>query len=624
MSSEALPTNGDVPTTKVTSGASLILKSLLAADITHLFVNLGSDHPAFLAAFGSKEFADRIRIFTAPNEMNALSAASGFAQVTGRPAAVLVHVECGTLGLAGAIHNVSKGRIPVMILAGTVPVTMEGELPGSRNEYIHWIQDVPDQRAIVRQYMRYEHEIRRPHNAAQLVLRAVQFMMSEPRGPAYLVASRETLEETIAVPSELADSCNVTLNGALEPSGLMSSAAVDLANKLLAAERPLIVTSYSGRSPAGFNALLRLAELLAIAVHDNAPIYNNFPTTSSFLHQGHQWNGGGQLPALAEADVVVVVDADVPWIGAQSRPKPGTTIYHLDSDPLKETTTLWSLPCTKRWKVDSAVALTQIADAVVANEQFTATTTKSRIDERRSHLAARFAEREARLRAAEAVPLPDRPLTVPYVMARLREATAGVNVVGLNESTTNLGNVADHFGHNKPLSLIGSGGGALGWYSGAAVGAILGLRDDVARQSSPVATAQEDPLIVAFTGDGTWLFGVPSCAYWMAAKYNTPFVTIIWNNGGWASPKNACLRIHPEVARPAAANGAKSVPSLSDDLMVALTPSPAFGKIAEGAANAWWATIRDSSEVDASLEKAIQVVREEKRCALVEVVIPNI
>lgn len=115
------------------SGASAILHALEAAGITHLFVNLGSDHPAFLAAFAAKEHAN-LQIFTSPNEMNALSAASGFAQISGKPAAVLVHVECGTQGLAGAVHNVSKGRIPVMILAGTVPITMEGELKGSRNE----------------------------------------------------------------------------------------------------------------------------------------------------------------------------------------------------------------------------------------------------------------------------------------------------------------------------------------------------------------------------------------------------------------------------------------------------------------------------------------------------------
>lgn len=116
------------------TGAAMILHSLAAGGITHLFVNLGSDHPAFLAAFASKTAGNQIRVITCPNEMNALSAASGYAQVTGRPAGVLVHVECGTQALAGAIHNVCKARVPVVILAGMVPITAEGEMVGSRNE----------------------------------------------------------------------------------------------------------------------------------------------------------------------------------------------------------------------------------------------------------------------------------------------------------------------------------------------------------------------------------------------------------------------------------------------------------------------------------------------------------
>ncbi|KAG7147133.1 putative acetolactate synthase large subunit IlvX like protein [Verticillium longisporum] len=115
------------------SGASAILHALQAAGVTHLFVNLGSDHPAFLTAFALKAYP-RVKVVTSPNEMNALSAASGYAMVTGKPAAILVHVECGTQALAGAVHNISKGRLPVVIVAGTVPITMEGELPGSRNE----------------------------------------------------------------------------------------------------------------------------------------------------------------------------------------------------------------------------------------------------------------------------------------------------------------------------------------------------------------------------------------------------------------------------------------------------------------------------------------------------------
>ena len=458
--------------------------------------------------------------------------------------------------------------------------------------------------------MRYEHEIRRPHNAVQVVLRAMQFIKSDPQGPAYLIASRETLEEEIPqFHAGLFDTPSVdpTRNLGVEPIGLTPSALAELSRALLAAKNPLIVTSYCGRSPEGFTALKNLAELLSIAVHENAPIYNNFPTTS-YLHQGHQWNGGGQLPALAEADVVLVVDSDVPWIGAQSRPKPDANIYHIDCDPLKEGTTLWSLPCRRRWKADSSLALSQLVDVVQASPLFEQNDTKQRIKARKEHLETRFQARQARLLKAEATP--SQGLTVPFFMSRLREACAGITTVGLNESTTNLGNVADHLHHDRPLSLIGSGGGSLGWYSGGAVGASLGLR----------AQGRRDDLVIAFTGDGTWLFGVPSCAYWMASKYETPFLTIVWNNGGWASPKNACLRIHPEVA----SQPRTGEEMLSDDLMVAITPSPSFGKIAEGAGNAWWATVGEVGDVDEALEKAIAVVRDEKRSALLEVVLPRI
>jgi len=457
--------------------------------------------------------------------------------------------------------------------------------------------------------MRYEHEIRRPHNAVQIVLRALQFITSEPKGPGYLIASREALEEEVDLVVEpVLKSQDPLKNTVLEPLGLTPAALELLSVKLLKAKSPLIVTSYCGRSKEGFEALKTLAELLSIPVHENAPIYNNFPTTS-FLHQGHQWNGGGQLPALAEADVVLVIDSDVPWIPAQSRPSPDSSVYHLDCDPLKESTTLWSLPCEKRWKCDSAVALEQLVTFIRGTPLFESGETRAIIDARQENVKARFAARQARLLKAERLPAAGN-VTTPYFMARLREACRGVRVVGLNESTTNLGNVADHLRHDEPHALIGSGGGALGWYSGGAVGASLALQ----------SIGRSDDLVIAFTGDGTWLFGVPSCAYWMAKKYNTPFLTVIWNNGGWGSPKNACLRIHPEVADMTKSGGR----NLNEELMVSITPSPAFGKIAEGAGDAWWVRVSNAQDVDEACRKAIEVVREEKRSAVIEVVLDQI
>lgn len=78
--------------------------------------------------------------------MVALSMADGYARLTGKPQCVIVHVDVGTQGLGAAVHNASCGRAPVLIFAGLSPFTIEGEMRGSRTEYIHWIQDVPDQK----------------------------------------------------------------------------------------------------------------------------------------------------------------------------------------------------------------------------------------------------------------------------------------------------------------------------------------------------------------------------------------------------------------------------------------------------------------------------------------------
>jgi thiamine pyrophosphate-dependent acetolactate synthase large subunit-like protein len=54
---------------------------------------------------------------------------------------------------------------------------------------------VPDQAAIVRQYCRYTGEIKTGRNIKQMVSRALQFATSDPKGPVYLMAAREVLEE---------------------------------------------------------------------------------------------------------------------------------------------------------------------------------------------------------------------------------------------------------------------------------------------------------------------------------------------------------------------------------------------------------------------------------------------
>jgi thiamine pyrophosphate-dependent acetolactate synthase large subunit-like protein len=124
--------------------SSVFLKALADQGITHVFVNWGTDHPAMLEELQRQRASNSgdtiVDIITSPNEMVALSAAHGFAQATGKPAALIMHVDVGTQALAGAIHNADRGRAPVLIYAGASPYSLSGEHQGSRNEWIHWMQ----------------------------------------------------------------------------------------------------------------------------------------------------------------------------------------------------------------------------------------------------------------------------------------------------------------------------------------------------------------------------------------------------------------------------------------------------------------------------------------------------
>src|SRR5215472_14567739 len=256
------------------SASTALLEALTEAGVSYVFANFGSDHPAIVEAFAEAKVKGRRvpSLITCPNEMVALSAAHGYAQASGQAQCVLVHVECGTQAMAGAVHNAAKGRIPVLIFAGTSPFTQEGELKGSRNEFIHWLQDVADQRGLVRGYVKYDNEIRSGRNLKQLVHRAMQFASSDPKGPVYLMAAREVLEEEVpSVPVDPADWQPIA------PAALPPDRVAELAEDLARAKRPLVVTSYLGRNPAAVPELQRLANRLGMAVQESAPSYVNIP-----------------------------------------------------------------------------------------------------------------------------------------------------------------------------------------------------------------------------------------------------------------------------------------------------------------------------------------------------------
>jgi acetolactate synthase-1/2/3 large subunit len=563
-----------------------LIEALSEAGVSYIFANLGSDHPGIIESLAEAKSIGREtpQLITCPNEMVALSAAHGYAQVSGRAQAVLVHVECGTQALAGAIHNAAKGRIPVLIFAGASPFTQEGELRGSRNEFIQWIQDVFDQRGVLRGYVKYNNEIRTGRNIKQIVHRAMQFARSDPKGPVYLVAAREILEEEV-VPTELDPACWQPI----APTAIASDDATYLVEELCQARRPLVVTSYLGRNPLAVNELVRMCRRVGIGVLDSVPNYVNFPTDDP-LYQGNQWNEPRQNRVLADADVIVVLDSDVPWIPLVNRPSKDARIFQIDVDPLKEQMPLWQIPVKRVFRADAATSLRQInelLDREVIEE--------GTVSERRAHYEALHQARRQELLRREQ---PDFDVITPeYLTSRIRQIVDQETIV-LNEGISNYQTIIDHLMLTKPGQMFTSGGGSLGWHGGAAIGAKL---------------AHPEKTVVCLTGDGSYLFSVPASVHWIARHYRTPFLQIIYNNRGWKSPKLSTLAVYPD-----------GYASRTEDLGVSFDPPPDYAGIAAAAGGAFAQTVKKTAELDGALAAALDAVQREGRCAVIDVWLPSL
>jgi acetolactate synthase-1/2/3 large subunit len=313
----------------------------------------------------------------------------------------------------------------------------------------------------------------------------------------------------------------------------------------------------------------------------------NFPAENP-AYQGSQWNEQRQNPALQQADVVLVVDSDVPWIPAANRPASDATIIHVDVDPLKERMPLWYIGAQHVCRADAATALGQV-NAALASLKLD----ERRVTASRAHYAKLHDARQAELARREE-PRGD-TLTAEYLTACVRRAI-GPEAVVISEGVTHFPTISNHAGRTRPGTLFNSGGGSLGWCGGAAVG---------------VKMARPDSLVVGLAGDGCFLFSVPSTVYWMARRYQAPFLQVIFNNRGWRAPRFSTLAVHPQGHT-----------SRTEDIGASFDPPPDYGGIAAAAGGAHAELVRQAQDVEPALERALRAIRDEKRCAVIDAWLP--
>jgi thiamine pyrophosphate-dependent acetolactate synthase large subunit-like protein len=455
-------------------------------------------------------------MITCPSEVTAISIADGYARVTGQPQVVLVHVDVGTQALGQGVHNASIGRVPVFILAGLCPFTESGELRGSKTEYSNWLQDAHDQTAIVRQYCRYTGEIRTGLNAKHMIGRALQFAKSAPKGPVYLTAAREVLAQEIE-PYSLQQEEWVPTG----PSALPTDAIQGISTALVQAKRPLIITGYSGRDRRTPDLLVALADLIpGIRVHDTGGSDMCFPAS-------HPASEGFRLSmdeCTKDADVILLLDCDIPWTPSKNPPPKDAKIFHVDIDPLNEQLRVSFFPAHGRWRADSFTALAQLVEHVKNDKALLKTLQDPEYASRKD---VRIKAHKARLKGIKShVRFNDTERLNGYNIGSLLKSELPDNTTFVVEAVTNSQIMHDQLQPNRPGSWINCGATGIGWSNGAALGVKMALQEREKREDL------ESNMVVQVIGDGSFMCAAPSSALWVASKYQIPVLTVLLNNGG--------------------------------------------------------------------------------------------
>src|SRR5947209_12273434 len=174
------------------AGAYLAL--LARRGVGLLLGNGGTDFSPLIEAYAEAAQKGRTvpRPILAAHENLAVTMAHGYGMVSRRVPAVMVHVSVGTANMVCPAMNAARENVAILLSAGRSPITEAG-LPGSRDGYIHWAQEMYDQAGMLREFVKWDYELRNGEQLETVVDRALAIAGSEPRGPVYLSLPREVI-----------------------------------------------------------------------------------------------------------------------------------------------------------------------------------------------------------------------------------------------------------------------------------------------------------------------------------------------------------------------------------------------------------------------------------------------
>lgn len=550
------------------TGAESVLLGMKRSGIDYLLANAGTDFPPIIEALAALPAEAVPQPVTVPHETASVAMAHGYYLVTGRPQAVMVHVNVGLANAVMGVINAASDNVPVLVMSGRTPLTETGRR-GHRSTPIHYGQEMYDQTSLVRDAVKFHYEMRYPEQGAALVGRAMALATSAPQGPVYLSLPREPLAEAVpagSVPEESA-------RPAATPAAPDPAAIETLAGWLAAAERPVVICQRG--DPQGRVA----AALSAFAGRHGVAVGSPFLTRNVLATADPAFVGLSPKAVLEGADLVIVLDSATPWVAAGQSPGPGARVAHIAPDPHFR-----QMP-VRGFRTDLAIQSDPAAATAALDAALGAPTKAAKA--RSAALAEAAGARRERARsiaeAGRAAPMSAEWMS-QCIGAAMDERAVVFSDLGV------LPEFMDIAAPNRVFVSPHSGG--LGWAMGAALGAQL---------------ADCERLVIACVGDGSYMFANPVACHQIAEALGLPILTIVKNNGMWNAVRRSVVASYPDGA----AARANSMP------LTSLEPLPDFTLVAK-ASRAHAERVEHGDDLPAALARAIRVVREERRQALLD------
>ena len=548
------------------TGAESLLDGLSLSGIQYMFANAGTDFPPIIEALARRDPSAAPVALTIPHETAAVAMAHGAYLVTGRAQAVMVHVNVGLANSVMGVINAASDNIPMLVMSGRTPISERGR-KGARMTPIQYGQEMFDQTSLVRDLVKYSYEMRYPEQGKQLVMRAMSLATSEPQGPVYLSLPKEPLSEIVPEITQT--------HHPMPPSATKilpdPEAIIKLARLLETASNPVIICQRGDTEGRLSRALSTLAAKHGIAVFEPFLLRNVLHSNDPAL-QGYHASGP------SDADLIIVLDSDTPWIEATNAPGPETIVVHIGPDPH------FARMPVRGFRTDLAISSDSV-EAILAVDR--AARAPPAAGQRSKALAQSATQRrdaaEVKARAGDTNPMSAEWIS-HCVSEIMDEEAVAFSELGLLPAYMTLK------GPNRLFNNVHAGG--LGWAMPAALGAQL---------------MRPDRLTIACMGDGSYMFANPVACHQIAEALRLPILTIIKNNAMWNAVRRSVVNGYPDGS----AAMSNTVP------LTSLEPLPDFAAIAR-ASRAHAERIEDGRELPAALQRAVGIIRTEKRQVLLD------